>query len=192
MADDYIKKALHEAVQELVSLYEQDNELKRRQYELGRQVFKLMSKIHSLAALCEDIPANSYIAQIVRTVEKTGLTAAIRNILIGTGEWLTPTQLREYLIRFRIDVTRYKNPLGSIHTILGRFVDSGDVEQGVDTKTKRPSFRWKPPDFVDRDDGELQPEQLAAALLEKRPRQRKKKSPTKPKALLAEGPARVK
>ena len=148
MADEHIKKALHETVKEFSDLISQEDELKRQQWELQRRRFKLMAKAHGLVALCDDIPTNSIIWKLSRGISNTGLTAAIRNILEGTGEWLSVAQLRDQLIRFRIDLGRYKNPSSSIHTILTRAIDNGEVEQKADPKTKKTLFRAIPPPFL--------------------------------------------
>ena len=148
MSNEHIKKALHETLKEFTELHDQENEHQRQAWEVRKKKFKVYLKAHSLAALCDDIPPNSLIAKITRQIENTGLTGAVRNIMAGNGDWLSVAQLREQLIRFRIDLARYKNPASSIHTILGRLVESGDLEQKIDPKTNKPIFRQIPPDFL--------------------------------------------
>jgi hypothetical protein len=186
MADDYIKKALYESAKDLAELYKQDQDLLRQHVQVQRKKFVLLTKIHSLAAICDDIPANSDILQIVKKFPKESLNDAIQHILSGTGEWMSPAQIREYLIRFRIDLTRYKNPGSSIHTILGRLVESGKVRQKLNEKTKRQVFRWQD-EFSDSDEEGMTVEELAAELIAPKPRKRRKRvERVKPKGLLSE------
>lgn len=188
MADEHIKKALHETIKEFGELIEREDELKRQQWELQKKRFKLMAKAHGLVALCEDIPSNSVISRISKNIVNTGLTMAIRNILAGTGEWMSVAQLREQLVRFRIDLARYKNPSSSIHTILTRAVESGEVEHKTDPKTQKALFRTIPPDFLDHK--EVSPDMVAEVMLGPRPRKKLGKR-TKPKPIRATEPPRL-
>jgi len=162
MSDDHIKNALQEAVKQLAEVGQQQDELERQRLELQKQGFKILTKIHGLAALCDDLPPSSPVALIVKQIERDGITNAIRNILHGVGEWMSPAQIRDQMIRFRIDLTRYKNPLGSIHTILGRLAESGEIEQGIDEKTKKAIYRAKPHFLLDR----YSTEEVADAMIQ--------------------------
>lgn len=177
MSDDHIKNALNETIKQFTDLIAHENELERKKWELQKQRFKLLAKITSLAALCDDVPPNSFIGRFTRDIEHTGLTVAIRNILEGTGEWMSVAQLRDQLLRFRIDAARYKNPSSTIHTILGRFVKSGQAQQKTDPKTKKPIFRAVPPDFGALRPGDPEETREAAvlSLLEPEGRKRREK-----------------
>ena len=185
MADDYIRKALDQALVDFYANADEEKELARQQWELRKRSFKLLAKIHSLAALCEDIPSNSALAKFTREIENTGLTQAVRNILSGAGEWLTVAQLRDYLIRFRIDIAKYKNPSSSIHTILTRMIDAGEVELKTDPKTKKTLFRRIPPMFVN-DDDRTTAEQMAEFLVKPLPRRGGKMKEGAQRKLIAE------
>jgi hypothetical protein len=173
MNEDYIKKALQETLKQIAELFLQEQTLKKQITEIERQVFKLMIQANSLAALCDDIPANSRLAHIVRTMQKTGLTQNVRNVLKGTGEWMTPMRIRDYLVRIQTDLTRYANPLGSIHTILGRLVENEEVEQDIDKKTNKPTYRWKPPFFWS--EGDVSMEEVAEEMIRPKTKKRGKK-----------------
>jgi hypothetical protein len=52
-----------------------------------------------------------------------GLTITVRRALSAGQEWLTPTEIRDYLKGIGFNFERYKaNPLASIHTTLRRMV----------------------------------------------------------------------
>lgn len=52
-----------------------------------------------------------------------GLTTVIRRAFSAGRDWLTPTEIRDYLKNIGFDFERYKaNPLASIHTTLRRMV----------------------------------------------------------------------
>jgi hypothetical protein len=195
MPDDYIKKALQEACKEYFQLQVKRDGFRRQVMEVEKQSFALLPKIHSLAELCPPAP-DSPIGKLVRRIAKSGLTDAVGNILEGTGEWMSPVQIRDQMIRFRVDLTRYKNPVSSIHTILGRWVDSGEVEQQPDEKTGKIVFRWKQPVLIDNlatDDSFA--EHIVEHMIDPRPsKARKRKAKTEKMdemKLLTEGSLKV-
>jgi hypothetical protein len=52
-----------------------------------------------------------------------GLTTAIRGAFTAGKEWLTPTEIRDYLKGIGFNFTSYKaNPLASIHTTMRRMI----------------------------------------------------------------------
>jgi len=52
-----------------------------------------------------------------------GLTTVIRRAFVAGQEWLTPTEIRDYLKNTGFNFERYKaNPMASIHTTLRRMV----------------------------------------------------------------------
>lgn len=208
MEDDYLKKALHQTVTQFFNLKVKRDVLKKQEMELDREAFALLPKMHALAELC-DLRPDSAVGRMMRDIAKSGLTQAVINILEGTGEWMSPIQIRDQMIRFKVDLTRYKNPLSSIHTILTRLVDDGKVEPGRDEKTQRTVFRWVPP-FLFSEMGleeNVTPEQLAENLakymidppkrtgrrrLPKKKDDSRKKIAAKPrKGLLTEGSLKV-
>ena len=57
------------------------------------------------------------------TIALPGLTTAIRRAFSAGQDWLTPTEIRDYLKNIGFNFERYKaNPLASIHTTLRRMV----------------------------------------------------------------------
>src|SRR6266852_4199010 len=61
----------------------------------------------------------------------SGLADAIRKVLYQTQRYMTPIEIRDILDASKYDLTQHSNPLASIHGILKRFVESGEVTSGV-------------------------------------------------------------
>ncbi len=145
MNDDFIKKALEAGLITMIELGMKEEGLQKELDALKRQQGKIMLKMVSLAVLAEELPSKSIATWMARKLTKSGLTDAIRAVLRTADGWLTPTQIRDQLIRMNFDFERYKTPLTSIHTILGRLSDpekDGEVESG--TVEGKPAFRIKP------------------------------------------------
>jgi hypothetical protein len=158
MSDDFIKKALKDAFASVIEgqlevrkLQDQVAKAKQRQ---AKQVLKLIS----LAALADDIPENTDIGQVLKMVSKMGLTDAVRTVLQANGEQMTSIQIRNQMIKMGVNLDRYKNALGSIHTILGRLYDNGSIEIAHDQKTDKFLYRWKFPETTWDRLGKLPPE----------------------------------
>lgn len=179
MENDYIKKALVESVRQWLALRARVDDLKAQEAELEREAFLLLPKIHSLFELCGDLSPTSAIGKFMKTIKGSGLTTSVINILKGTGEWMSPIQIRDQMIRFRIDLTKSKNPVSSIHTILGRLVESGKVEQDKEAKTGKAIFRWKQPSRLILERNEPISDEIVETLLVS-PKKKQKPKTEKP------------
>ena len=178
MEDDYIKKALFQTVKQWLELRAKIDTLRKQESEIDREAFALLPKIHSLFELCGDLSPSSPLGKLMKTIKGGGLTVSVVNILRGTGEWMSPVQIRDQMIRFRIDLTKSKNPVSGIHTILGRLVDAGDVEQGKDPKSGKAVFRWKPPVLFELPENAEIPD-AAIEILLNRPKKKRPRRKTK-------------
>lgn len=56
-----------------------------------------------------------------------GLADAVRLVLSQSQRYMTPSELRDILEASKYDLTQHSNPLASIHGILKRFEESGEV-----------------------------------------------------------------
>jgi hypothetical protein len=72
----------------------------------------------------------------------TGFTNTIRHLF--RNRWpngFTPVQMREELTRLGVDLSTQVNPMASIHTVIRRLIDGGEIEPNGN-----PSFggyRWR-------------------------------------------------
>ena len=65
---------------------------------------------------------------------RSGMTDTIRAILNRSKEPLTASELRECLESIGFDVNSYSNPLATIHTVLRRLREAGEVETTHDVE----------------------------------------------------------
>lgn len=190
MADDYIKMALVAELKKLASIFYAEDQLKKQQNELQRLGFKQIMKIHSLVEVSDDLPSNAKAIRLIKWFQHQGLTWSVRQALIGMGEWMSPGQVRDLLVRLRIDLTKYKTPLGSINTILTRLAEDGYAETMTDRKTGKTLFRWKEPEYWTEAEIEEYPESMLQPPKRKR-KGGKKKIAAASQKLLTEGSLKV-
>ena len=106
--DDY-KRALDAAVKE----YEQ---VSAQHAALEGRLAQLKQSIATLSKLCGYEP----------TVQ-LGLTDACRMVLRNAVQPLTALEIRDRLIAVGLDLDRYSNALASIHTVLKRMHEAGEL-----------------------------------------------------------------
>jgi hypothetical protein len=107
------------------------------------------------------MPKTTAISETLNDVSKIGLTEAVRIVLRANGGWMTPQQIRDQIRKLGIDLSRYQNPLASIHTILDRLIDKEIELDVLETPKQRAArrrgeevkakavVRWKgPPETV--------------------------------------------
>jgi hypothetical protein len=131
--DDY-QRALDAAVREYETLVAERGELDAR-------ISQLQHSIAALTRLCGFEP----------TVP-LGLTEACRLVLRNSPVPLTALELRDRLTSIGVDVTRYSNALASIHTVIRRMQESGEVLERDREEDERkvyvsvlPSLKRRPP-----------------------------------------------
>jgi hypothetical protein len=118
--DDY-KRALDAAIRE----YEQ---VSAEHAALDTRLTQLKQSIATLTKLCGYEP----------TVQ-LGLTEACRMVLRNAGRPLTALEVRDRLVAIGLDMDRYSNALASIHTVLKRMHEAGEVterDRGEDLQAK--------------------------------------------------------
>jgi hypothetical protein len=107
---------------ELVTRHTQ---LVQQRNDIDREVTKLNQLILATFPLLPDDKQALFQAEIEEMEEQSGgLLNAIKLVFSAhKGEWLTPTQVRDYLTAMGFDLTQYRaNPLASIGTTLRRMV----------------------------------------------------------------------
>ncbi len=73
-----------------------------------------------------------------------GLTDAVRSALQAAGHPLSALEVREQLAAIGFDLSRYANDLASIHTVLKRLNQAGEVDF-VPRAHDKPGYRWRKP-----------------------------------------------
>ncbi len=102
---------------------------------IDKRLMCLVETIHSLTRLV----GTSFnvdlgdVAKEIAVPSDLGLSDLCRQVLKSNGGWMTPIQVRDELIKMRIDVTSiYANALAVIHTTLKRLSDNGEIDMKFD------------------------------------------------------------
>jgi hypothetical protein len=127
MAFDY-KTSYEEAKAELARVQIQKLTLGRQIEECDRQIAALTQTMRAIAPLVgEEPPPDVQIAPDAET-PPGGMTDCVRALLKKATEPLTASEIRESLEAIGFDMNSYSNPLATIHTVLRRLTESGEVE----------------------------------------------------------------
>jgi hypothetical protein len=140
---DY-KKLLDGELDQLRTLIEERRSLKNRLDAISEDVSRLREGVIGLAALAHvDLKATHPDIFSAPVKADIGLTDAIRSVLMDSMEFMTPTEVREALFLGEIyPIHQHKNPLASIHSVLKRLADSGQVVVATDEDTKKTVYAW--------------------------------------------------
>jgi len=113
------------------------------QQKTEQRILHLRNMIAALDALSE--PSNT------ETIETLGLTDAIRSLFKSMPEEavLTARDVRRRLHEMGFDRSKYSNFLASIHVVLRRLVQHGEIEIALRTKDEGGAgFRRKKEDWL--------------------------------------------
>jgi hypothetical protein len=124
------EKTYRDALEQAIREYEQ---LAQERARIDERLAQVVQTIGNLSRLCRLAP----------TVQ-LGLTDACRMVLKSAGHSLTAREVKAQLEAVGFEVSRYANPLASIHTVLRRLCRSGEV-RFVRRVLDKPAFAWKPP-----------------------------------------------
>ena len=108
------REFLKAALERLTAHYEQADEERRR---ATHEMLKAQAAIKALYALATDEP-----------LEFTGSLADACRAVLGEGKPLTPLEVRKGIVALGYNLTKHKNPQASIHSVLKRLVESGDLK----------------------------------------------------------------
>jgi hypothetical protein len=92
---------------------------------LETRISQLRQTIATLAALCDETPDLDI-----------GLTEACRSVLRGATALRAP-DIRDRVAAMGVDLGKYANGIGAVHTVLKRLIDAGEVRAmtGYDKRT---------------------------------------------------------
>ena len=146
MNEDPVKLALDALFAKHRALSADRDILRFQIEELESEDAKLQQKIVALAqALDEEVDPQSPLGLFLAEISAAGLTEGVRTVLRATDVCRTPTEIRDGLLRLGYDLSRYSNVLASVHTILGRLRESGEVEKVISRRKggKEIGYIWK-------------------------------------------------
>jgi hypothetical protein len=130
------RQTLIAVIDQLTRQYEAADEARRK---AEREMLKAATAIKAIFALTTDEP-----------LQFTGsLADACRRVVHESNKPLTPVDVRNAIVALGYNVTRHKNPLASIHSVLKRLETSGELKQATvsatssdGSVTEKPAYRW--------------------------------------------------
>jgi len=139
----YWREVYETALERLAALRAERDILDAKLEELTLEIVRFEKAVSTLAPLTSD---GSRLAVAVPTVDgiaDLGLADACREILKQDPQYRTARGVRDSLIASGYDIQQHTNPLASVHSVLKRLAEKGDIEElTAEGKTR---YRWKQP-----------------------------------------------
>ena len=122
-------------------------ELLRQREELATKIAKQQTRVAALAALCEQ---SEEIASMTE-MDLGGLTNACRTAFrAAVGRGLMPVEVRNALEQLRFPTQSHKNILASIHTVIRRLEQAGEIRRAIHDKylgEDKSVYHWAGPNY---------------------------------------------
>jgi hypothetical protein len=135
---------LDSAKTELESLHQLRNELDLQRAETDAKILALSKTITAIAPITgpeEEQKWLSFLNALGATSAEVGITERIRGIFKGATTALATTDVRDQLQNSGWDLTKYSNALSTVHTVVKRLLDNGEL--GESTQDGARVYRWK-------------------------------------------------
>jgi hypothetical protein len=130
---DY-KLVLSQAKEDLRSAQKDMGDCLKRQEELEKQILGLRQTIVAIARM---------VGEPFDEEEEIGLTEAVRQAFILRGNCpLMPTEVRGVMEGLGYDISKYGNFMASLHSVINRLVQKGEVKEAVMSGTAKPAYVW--------------------------------------------------
>jgi hypothetical protein len=142
-ANEY-KRLLEVAKMELSTMEAHRADLSKQLADLNTRIANQIDGIQGLAKLCDQtntielpVDAKKPLAHV------KGFSDAVRFVLKTSRNELTPVQVRNKLDYWGYDLTKYKSVfLASLHKVLQRLCDSGEVKAIKASTGKTVAYQW--------------------------------------------------
>jgi hypothetical protein len=122
-------------------------DLLRQREQLATKIAKQQTRVAALAALCE----TSEEVDKMTEMDLGGLTNACRTVFRAAGNrGLMPTEVRGALERLRFPIQTHKNILASIHTVIRRLEEVGEIQKAIHDKhagEDKSVYQWAGPNY---------------------------------------------
>jgi hypothetical protein len=122
-------------------------DLFQKREELATKIAKQQTRVAALAALCE---ASEEVDKMTE-MDLGGLTNACRTAFRAAGNrGLMPTEVRGALERLRFPTNTHKNILASIHTVIRRLEQAGEIRNMIHDKhagEDKSVYQWAGPTY---------------------------------------------
>jgi hypothetical protein len=128
---DYWRQVVETTLQQLAELRAARDEKDVELQEMDTEIMQLEQLLTSLAPFTSEPPVEVPGSVVVEDIRSMSLADASREILRASGQWRTARGVRDSLKASGYDLSQHNNPLASIHGVLKRMYDSGEVGQLV-------------------------------------------------------------
>jgi hypothetical protein len=144
MDEDPVKAALQSLFEKHIELEQTKNFCRSMLESLEAEDAKLQPKIVALAsALDTPVDPESDLGKYLTEIAASGITEGVRTVLRAAAACRTPIEIREGLLRLGYNLSGQNSAMASIHTILLRLIDKGEVEKVKRARTKEVAYMWK-------------------------------------------------
>lgn len=126
---------LRKGYAELEKLLEEQSDMDIQQFLLQSKIAKLSQKIIQLAIASDD-------QVLIDAVRETGLSDAVRSVLIAADVPMTAVELRKRLEAIGFDLSQYQNFLATLYLTLQRLEKQGEVTEDIFLGKK--VYKWHP------------------------------------------------
>ena len=136
MTDSY-RKVLEDSKRKLLELVNQRD-------QISADIERVKAVIEAIANMLDNPEdTSSELSEMEGILGPGGLTDAVRRTLeASTTRGMTPVEVRHALVSSGLDLSRYVNPLASIHTILKRLVKADDARTAI-IDGDETVYQWK-------------------------------------------------
>ncbi|HLL74820.1 MAG TPA: hypothetical protein VK421_06105 [Pyrinomonadaceae bacterium] len=141
MSSDYWKEVLTTAKVRLSELRARRDELDAEREEVNLEIVQLEQVVTNLSPLVAERAQSPLIYSLMSPLP-TNLADACREVLRQVKKYMTPIEIRNTLAASGYDLSQHNNPLASIHGILKRLAESGEVE-ALTHDLKGTMYSWK-------------------------------------------------
>ena len=137
----YWIKVYETALERLAALRADRDILDAQLEELNKEIVRFEKVVSTLSPLASDGTRMATAVPTVEGIAALGLADACREILKQSPQHRTARGVRDSLVASGYNIGQHTNPLASIHGVLKRLAQSGDVEElEAEGKTR---YRWK-------------------------------------------------
>ncbi len=124
----------------LAALSKEYTSLLRQREALDTRIQKLDTILTELAALCGRRAPTAQTA-VSRAKHTIGFTDAVRLVLRRSPRPLAAKEVKQQLLSWGFDLSKYSNAMASIHVILNRLIASGQTKE-VRAQGGKRAYRW--------------------------------------------------
>jgi len=137
----YWRAAYEAALTRLAELRAERDLLDAQLETLNQEIIRFEKAADVLSSIASDGIRVAMAVPTVEGIEKMGVADACREILKQNPQHRTARGIRDSLTASGYDIEQHSNPLASIHSILKRLAQSGEVEELENEGKTR--YRWK-------------------------------------------------